>query len=57
MKKLGVCFGSTTDDGRIRLSTLRCRESAAHASIAMLDDEHFVIEHPAELDDLLAVMM
>jgi NADH-quinone oxidoreductase subunit E len=53
MKVLGVAFGSTTANGRFRLATLRCRENAAYGSIAMIDEDRFVIAHPSELDALL----
>lgn len=57
MKTLDVGFGSITENGRVRLSTLRCRENAAYASVAMIDDDRFVIAYPSELDALLGVAM
>jgi NADH-quinone oxidoreductase subunit E len=57
MKALGVAFGSTTENGRVRLSTLRCRENAAYGSIAMIDEDRYVIAYPSELDALLGAVM
>jgi NADH:ubiquinone oxidoreductase subunit E len=57
MKALGVAFGSTTENGRLRLSTLRCRENAAYGSVAMIDEDRFVIAHPSEFDALLGAVL
>jgi NADH:ubiquinone oxidoreductase subunit E len=50
---LAVQFGQTTQDGRIRLSTLRCPERADHPLVVMIDDDSYLIENPQELRDLI----
>src|SRR5215472_15461740 len=50
---LGLEFGETTQDGHIRLSSLRCRERDGSATVVMIDDDSQVIRHPAELRELI----
>jgi len=50
---LGLEFGETTQDGHIRLSSLRCRERDGSAAVVMIDDDSQVIRHPAELRELI----
>ena len=54
---LGLAFGETTRDGRIRLSTLRCREQSDAASLVMIDDDTYVIRGRVELRALLADLL
>jgi hypothetical protein len=35
----------------------RCRENAAYGSVAMIDEDRFVIAHASELDVLLGAVM
>jgi NADH:ubiquinone oxidoreductase subunit E len=53
MRALGLEFGETTQDGHIRLSSLRCREQDGSATVVMIDDDSQVIRHPAELRELI----
>ena len=51
---LGLNFGETTRDGRLKLSTLRCRECQGSASIVMIDDDVYEIRGPSDLCDLIS---
>jgi len=54
---LGVSFGETTRDGRIRLSTLRCQEQADAPSLVMIDEDYYLVRHPSELRALLVDLL
>jgi NADH:ubiquinone oxidoreductase subunit E len=54
---LGLGFGATTPDGRIRLSTLRCQEQADAPLPIMIDEDPYLIRHPAELRTLLVDLL
>jgi len=53
-RALELGFGQTSQDGKTRLSTLRCRERAGCTPMVMVDDDSHMIGHPAELRELIA---
>jgi len=50
---LGIGFGETTADGRIRLSTLRCPEREGNRAYVIIDDDVYLIEYPEDFCELI----
>jgi NADH-quinone oxidoreductase subunit E len=53
-KKLGICFGETTSDGRFTLLPISCLGDCDHAPALMINNDHYNKMTVEKIEELLA---